>query len=376
MKRIIFWQGIMSIHQSALIRNVANIHGFDLTLVVEKEADPKRLAMGWHCPDFGNCKIIIQPSDRLIVDLIEQDIKETVHIFSGIHPIPMGYKAFKKAIKLNAHIGIYSETVNWLSIKGKMKWIRDRLYAFNYRDKIDFILAIGHLGVNCYQQSGYLKSTIFPFGYFVETPSKSQNDMLLKKQPDGTTVHLGFIGQLIKRKGVDLLLKSLADLKHLDWHLKIIGNGPDRAEFESLCNENGLLKRVSFLGAIHNKEASQMLAEIDLFILPSRWDGWGAVVNEALMRGVPVICSDYCGAADLLHNDERGEVFKAGSVDDLTRVLNKWIAKGPLKPSDREKIQLWSKCIEGESAAQYLYNIIEYSQKGGKRPITPWFSNN
>lgn len=372
MKRIIFWQDMLSILQSALIRNLADRSEIAITLVTREEIPGDRLAMGWYKPDFGLAEVIVNPDEHTIDWLIHRNQKESLHIFSGSHGYPFVWKAFQSCAQSRTRIGIMSESYDWRGIKGKIRMLRSRWNAFHYWHRIDFILAIGHLGVYCYEQSGYLKPTIFPFGYFVETPAVLKKEVMLKKQTDSTTVHLGFIGQLIKRKGVDLLLKSLADLNHLDWHLKIIGNGPDRAKFGRLCNEEGLQKRVSFLGTINNKEVTQMLAEIDLFILPSRWDGWGAVVNEALMQGVPVICSDYCGATDLLHG-ERGEVFKAGSVDDLTRVLNKWIAKGPLKSSEREKIRLWSKCIEGESAAKYLHGIIEYVQKGGQRPVAPWF---
>ena len=77
-----------------------------------------------------------------------------------------------------------------------------------------------------------------------------------------------------------------------------------------------------------NAEAVAEIARHDLFLLPSRFDGWGAVVNEALMCGVPVVCSDNCGAAELLGESWRGEVFRTGSAAGLKDILQRWIALG------------------------------------------------
>ena len=57
-------------------------------------------------------------------------------------------------------------------------------------------------------------------------------------------------------------------------------------------------------------------------MLPSRFDGWGAVVNEALMVGTPVICSDRCGASDLIENGRNGYVFEAGNARALRERLH------------------------------------------------------
>jgi glycosyltransferase involved in cell wall biosynthesis len=59
-------------------------------------------------------------------------------------------------------------------------------------------------------------------------------------------------------------------------------------------------------------------------VLPSRFDGWGAVVNEALMVGTPVICSNRCGASDVIENGRNGYVFEAGSARALRERLRQY----------------------------------------------------
>lgn len=93
------------------------------------------------------------------------------------------------------------------------------------------------------------------------------------------------------------------------------------------------------------------------------------------MSGVPVICSDYLGAADLVVPGLNGELFKCDSLDSLTQVLNRWIVKGPLPVSEREKIQAWSRCTEGEAVARYFIQIMDYLEGiRSERPKAPWLS--
>jgi glycosyltransferase involved in cell wall biosynthesis len=110
----------------------------------------------------------------------------------------------------------------------------------------------------------------------------------------------------------------------------------------------------------------------DLLLLPSRYDGWGAVVNEALMCGVPVVCSDNCGAAELLREPWRGATFKAGSAEDLRMVLRRWMERGKLTKQSRVRIREWSSAIEGAPLARYFVEVVEFVRDGGVRPIPPW----
>src|SRR5208283_5061000 len=190
----------------------------------------------------------------------------------------------------------------------------------------------------------YLQERIFPFCYVVESHGAASIDC---SNMPGVT--LCFVGQLIKRKRVDLLIHSLHRMNSRDWFLRVIGNGKERSGLEKLVNCLGLANMIDFTGVLDNMSARKQLAKSDLFVLPSRWDGWGAVVNEALMCGVPVICSDYCGAADLIHNGFNGELFRCDSLESLTDSLEKWTSKGPLNDSRRERIRSWSRCIEGET---------------------------
>lgn len=371
--QLIFWQNFQNHLQSAHIRALAKCGDCEVVLVTQEEMPEWRISMGWTKPDFGRAKLIVAPSQLEIDKLISQSTKETVHIFSGISAYPMVREAFRRCLTTDALIGILSEAVNWHGVKGFLCLIKGKLEARRFRSRIDFILAIGHLGVKWFRKCGYPEEKIFPYGYFVEKPGDSKQSNKNDENLCQTKVRLMFIGQCIKRKGLDILLQALAGLKELEWSLDIIGDGNDAHSYRVLCQKLQLTEQVRFHGFLPNDSAMELLKSADLFILPSRWDGWGAVVNEALMRGVPVICSDMCGAADLIGSKERGDIFPGESVAALRKILAERILRGKRTPEIAGKIKNWSKAIEGKTAAEYLLKIIDSVKNNKPRPTPPWF---
>jgi len=373
MNEFVFWQPTLSIHQSALLSSLATSSEAKVTLVVGEEVLRQRRELGWHKPDFGKTHIIIGPTSKAQSESLSGDLASQVHIFSGTRGCgPMVWKAFCQSLSTNAYIGVYSEAQRETGAKGVLRLLRSKYDALRFRGRINFILGIGNMGVGWFKRSGYLPKRVFPFGYFVKMPSPP-NDYPAQKVLSSRLFDIVFVGQLIPRKGWDILLHALHGLKNPNWRLHVVGDGVDRARFVELCAQLGLTGSVQFYGSLPNSEAMGLVWKSDLLVLPSRWDGWGAVVNEALMCGVPVVCSDKCGAADLLDGSERGEVFTSGSILALRSALDRRISQGKKDAATSERIRAWSRCITGESAADYLLAVVDASIVGGRRPIPPWF---
>ena len=363
---IIFWQNIPSFHQSATIRALASMQGCEVTLAFEDDLSQTFRDGGWLVPDFGNARLLQPKNDDDIRKLISDSGDGALHIFSGIR-FPMVRKAFLMAVRTKARIGLIAEAADWSGVKGFVRLMWYRFEFLRFRSRIDFILAMGELGVRWYSRCGFPPDKIYPYVYVVE--KVTSNEAIT---PTGDTTRLIYVGQCIKRKGLDVLLSALAAHRDLNWHLDILGDGPERDNLIRLSKEEALADKVSFRGALRNDEARKMIARSDCLILPSRWDGWGAVVNESLMQGVPVICSDACGAADLLGSPERGEVFKAGSVIALESVLERWICKGNKTQESVDRIKAWAKSIEGETMAGYLLDVIDAAAGKTDKPKVPW----
>ena len=165
---------------------------------------------------------------------------------------------------------------------------------------------------------------------------------------------------------MDLLLNSLINIK-VNYCLNIIGKGVSENKLRQLCETTNLADKVNFLGNLENTIVQAHIRASDLLVLPSRWDGWGAVVSEALIQGTPVIATDKCGSSMLLQDYFKGEVVESESIFALEKAITTRIKNGKTTKEQRNKILEWSKCLHGDIAAQYMINCIT-----GKKPKNPW----
>lgn len=113
-----------------------------------------------------------------------------------------------------------------------------------------------------------------------------------RRHPEGP-IKLLAVGSLVPRKGYDVLIAALASVADLDWCLTIAG-AADRdpataAEIKAQVTACGLTSRVSLAGAVSPDRLAQLYADADLFVLASRFEGYGMVFAEALSYGLPMI---------------------------------------------------------------------------------------
>lgn len=369
-KTVIFWQREPSIHQAPLFRALCEQAEISKVIAVfQSPMREERIKSGCQTPDYGNTELIINSSLAKTKDLINLSGKNNIHIFSSITNDKNIRSVFREKIKKNnSFIGLLSEGRDWRGLKGKLRILQSTMYERFYREKVNFVLSIGYMGAIWYKKCGYTTKDIFDFSYVVESNLEKINVF-----EENNYLTFVFIGRLVEIKKLDLLFEAFSKLSNKDWQLKIIGDGPKRNYLEKLAEELGISEKVIFTGTLENSIAREALGKADVLLLTSYWDGWGAVVNEALMAGVPVVCSNFCGASDLIYKTGYGEVFEYGSLGSLKSVLEKWINNGPLQRAKRQEIMEWSKCIEADAIARYLDEILEYVIAGTLvRPVAPW----
>ena len=135
------------------------------------------------------------------------------------------------------------------------------------------------------------------------------------------------IGTLLPRKGHEVLLRALARLFDLDWHLTIAGEARDRryaAMLRALVEELGLGRRVGFVGVMLGAPLEALWLGADVFALATQYEGYGMAIAEALKRGLPVAVTASAnagGAAGALVTPEAGAVCEVGDVAQLSKAL-------------------------------------------------------
>lgn len=143
---------------------------------------------------------------------------------------------------------------------------------------------------------------------------------LIEQKKAGNFI-LGYIGQLIPRKGLDILIKALVEVDDVPWRLYLIGDGPQRQELENLARQKGVLGRIHFMG--FRKDRLDFLRGFDVFVLPSRLEGIPRCLMEAMGAGVPVIASNIPGCNDLVQDQKTGLLFQVDNQAILSAVIKK-----------------------------------------------------
>jgi glycosyltransferase involved in cell wall biosynthesis len=139
-----------------------------------------------------------------------------------------------------------------------------------------------------------------------------------------------FCGQMIERKGVDLLLLAFDRLvaENADVELLLVGREADLLRFLASVSP-AARARVRYEGFQDPEHLPRYFAKSDVFVIPSRHDGWGVVVNQAMAAGLPVITSSEVGAGmDLVETGKSGICVPASDADALHRAM-KTLAADP-----------------------------------------------
>jgi len=359
--KFIFYSLSINIHEAALIKYLSQ--KYEVSLIVQVSQLSNRVRdSGWDIPDIGNTKVYISPKKDIMQNFYRSD--NTIHIISGFSDIYL--KDIVKYKDKTSKIGITTESFRYLDpLKYLSRW-KYLLYRLSYGGKIDFILAIGQKAHEQMRMIGFKKHKVFDWAYF----TKKINRDIVKNTQHSEQISLLFVGTINDRKNVLYLVDIHKKISNPNIILNIVGSGNMVDDLLSSIKD---YKNIHYLGVKRNNEIADLMLNSDLFILPSKYDGWGAVVNESLLCGLPVVVSSYC-ASHILVKGKRGKFFSI-KENNLLEVLNEQIKELPYSLQQREEIKKWAENnITAEVAGKYLLEIIEnvFSEYKTSKPVAPW----
>lgn len=136
---------------------------------------------------------------------------------------------------------------------------------------------------------------------------------LIERVSPSETIRFVTVAQLIPRKGIDVLVAACRELPKSGWCLDVFGEGPSRRSLQSMIDAARL--PVTLHLQVPFAERAAAFSGRHCFVFPTRWDGWGMVVPEALSAGVPVISTDQSMAArEFIEDDRQGWLGPAGNA--------------------------------------------------------------
>lgn len=153
----------------------------------------------------------------------------------------------------------------------------------------------------------------------INIPERARKDELREKLGMKEEKVALAVGQFIPRKGFDILLKAVSNLPE-EVGIYFVGGEPTE-EYLLLQNENGL-NNVHFVGYKSKTILNEYYYASDVFVLPTREDIWGLVIEEAMAHGLPIISTNRCAAAlELVKNDVNGYVVPVEDVDAVSEKI-------------------------------------------------------
>ena len=180
----------------------------------------------------------------------------------------------------------------------------DILWASGERQRT-FARKLGYTGENCWE--GYYACDWERFAAVYDPQSEKTPTFL-------------FVGRFVEEKGLDSLIDAYRVYRaatNEPWQLMCVGAGPLLSALEG---EAGVI----LPGFVQPEQLPTLMAQASAFVLPSRCEPWGVVIQEAAATGLPVICSDVCGASvHLVREHYNGFVFKSGNALELAHHMLK-----------------------------------------------------
>ena len=372
------WMNFPSFHQNDLLNDLSN--RFENFEVIYAHADDEdRRNQGWVLENNFNYKFKVIGKELQIWSLISYVFinRKSTHIVNGI----WAEKSFFFVIILLNLFRVNFLIQSEAPIPTKNRSILKRS-LLNFLviplAKLLIIRAKGVLAVSIFAEDyfkslGVQSNKIYRFGYFRKVKPNLQNQ-LINKVPQFI-----FVGQLIERKGVMILLEAIKNVYQTDksFHLTIIGTGELETVLKDFINKNQLQNTVTLLGVINSENVINYIEKADLLILPSIFDGWGMVVNEALQSNVPVLISDQCGAKELIKSDYNGLIFKTNDTKSLTENLFKFLNL-PFEKREimRNHAREMGEKISIPTVGNYLNLCIQHAlNPNGSKPTAPWLND-
>lgn len=232
----------------------------------------------------------------------------------------------------------YSKIVSLVHL---LEWVQRNRSAESWLTRFfeKFMLSSCHLNVvNSHHTAGVLRRmglngsevlVVYPSFNLPETVKQEQ------EPEDFGALKLLFVGNSIRRKGLEYLIDAMDRLSDLNVQLDIVG-GTDREPAHAIflkakIDELGLRQRIFFHGKVSWKTLAEFYSKADIFVFPSLYEGFGIVIAEAMAFGLPVIATNVGAASELIRNGENGLLVQPGSADALASAVRVLISDPSLR---------------------------------------------
>ena len=229
---------------------------------------------------------------------------------------------------------------------------------------------MGTSGVAEYEQLGFAADRVFPF---MSAPPGSKAPGLTGERRSSDACRMLFVGRLDGvQKGVDLLVSALSRFPDGNWTFDFVGGYRDLVE--AVTGLASTRESVRYMSVWPRQEVVEPMAAYDVLVIPSRYDGWNTIANQAISAGVAIIISDQATSHDLVGASGAGVAIPAADEEALVESM----ARICRSEADRAKFMTaavkFGARIATPAMASYLIRILDHAVLGvGGRPSSDVF---
>lgn len=164
-----------------------------------------------------------------------------------------------------------------------------------------------------------------------------------------------FVGRLIKRKGLNYLLRAFARIKKNGFSLWVVGDGPEKKKLNKLCQKLKISQSVKFLGIVARQDLVKIYQQAAIFVLPSLNEGMSNAFLEAISSGLAVIVTNVGDSKKIIRGN--GIIIRRHSVKSITKALHIYIEKPKLLRIHQTKSVEIASQFKWKEAAKSYYRL-------------------
>ena len=363
--KIAFFSNFLNHHQLPLCEALYNTEGVEFLFVACERIPEERLRMGYEDMNTKYPFVLCAYEDPAAAEAVAKEYDAV--IFGAC---PTGYLALRmQENKLSFRFCERSlKKGTWRRfIPRTRRKIREGYTK--YKKKNLYILGASSYAASDLALCGFDKRKCFEWGYFPATDEKDLDAIFAKKR-ENKVPEILYAGRLLPLKHVTDTVKAVHNLKKqgVSAHFTIVGEGESTAEIRAYIEANDLSDTVTMLPFTSPAGVREHMDKADIFVFGSSfYEGWGAVVNEAMNSACALAVSHAVGsAAYLIRDGENGYVYRFADVDELTERLKALVTDRDLREAfGREAYTTVTELWTAPVAAERLIALCNTITEGG-----------
>lgn len=325
MIKIAYFTNFLFHHQYPLCREMLKQKDVDFTFICCEPLSEERKSMGYD--DLSNLPFVIRSYESKESHDAAMELAKSADVaifgstdleflYARMSLDKLTFRYCERALRKGAWRAIIPQTARAI-YKQYLRYRKKNLYIMSASAYTSHDLGLFGFDIRKCFKWGYLPDVMRYDDFESMVAAKSPRSIL-------------WVGRFIECKHPEFAIEAAKQLteRGIDYSLKFIGDGPLRPRCEDMVKRFGLSDKVTFSASVKPDEVRHQMDKASIFIFTSdRYEGWGAVVGEAMNSGCAVLVSHACGSAPyLIEQNSNGRVYEYGNLNEFVGSLSDYLS--------------------------------------------------